>query len=122
MLTINNLANSRLDPAAALAAVRVASRPPVCHTSYRGEMAFLVEELIWDTWNRGHIWQRHRVTREKVESACFGGSASLVRRARRGEAGDEGYQALARTLGADILRSTSLQEGWVVSTWSQRVT
>ena len=74
-------------------------------------MAFLVAELIWDTWNRGHIWQRHRVTREKVESACFGGSAPLVRRARRGEAGDEGYQALARTLGGRYLAIYLSPEG-----------
>lgn len=61
------------------------------------KMAFLIEELIWDLSNQEHIWERHRLTKDEVEEACFVGPAPLIRRARHSQAGDEAYQALGRT-------------------------
>lgn len=29
-------------------------------------------ELVWDHVNEAHIWERHQLTRELVEDACYG--------------------------------------------------
>lgn len=31
-----------------------------------------IEQLVWDDWNRQHIWDRHRLTPEIVEEVCHG--------------------------------------------------
>ena len=30
--------------------------------------------LRWDEFNTNHIWERHKITRERVEEACYGES------------------------------------------------
>jgi uncharacterized DUF497 family protein len=31
-----------------------------------------IRELVWDSINEAHIWERHQLTRELVEDACYG--------------------------------------------------
>ena len=31
-----------------------------------------IRELVWDSINKAHIWERHQLTRELVEDACYG--------------------------------------------------
>lgn len=36
-----------------------------------------VQELLWDDWNTAHIWERHQLTKEVVEEACYGDAENL---------------------------------------------
>lgn len=31
-----------------------------------------IRELLWNDVNEAHIWERHQLTRELVEEACYG--------------------------------------------------
>ncbi|MFI5272548.1 MAG: hypothetical protein ACHQ4H_05880 [Ktedonobacterales bacterium] len=36
-----------------------------------------IHQLVWDDWNRGHIWDRHQLTPEVVEEVCYGDAEKL---------------------------------------------
>ena len=33
-----------------------------------------IKKIRWDEFNATHIWERHNITREQVEEACYGES------------------------------------------------
>lgn len=42
-------------------------------------------ELLWDDANEVHIWERHQLSRDLVEEACYGDPQNIkVRDTRRG--------------------------------------
>lgn len=36
-----------------------------------------IQELVWDTVNEAHIWDRHQLTRPQVEEMCYGTADNL---------------------------------------------
>ncbi len=34
-------------------------------------------ELVWDSFNEAHIWERHRLTRAEVEEVAYGPAENL---------------------------------------------
>src|SRR2546430_9872997 len=42
---------------------------------YNWSMADIdIRELLWDTVNESYIWERHQLTKDLVEEACYGDS------------------------------------------------
>lgn len=40
---------------------------------YNEDMAEIdIDLLIWEDWNRTHIWERHQLAQEEVEEVCYG--------------------------------------------------
>ena len=37
-------------------------------------------ELVWDTFNEAHIWERHQLTRAEVEEVAYGAPENLYAR------------------------------------------
>ncbi len=37
-------------------------------------------ELVWDTFNEAHIWERHQLTRAQVEEVAYGPAENLYAR------------------------------------------
>jgi hypothetical protein len=36
-----------------------------------------IQGLVWDDWNRQHVWDRHQLTPEMVEEVCYGNADKL---------------------------------------------
>jgi uncharacterized DUF497 family protein len=37
-----------------------------------------IQELVWDSFNESHIWEKHQITRAEVEEICLSDSPSFL--------------------------------------------